>query len=179
MTDDRDPRVQRRLGALRTRLDAWGATQFTETEGTKPWRDPYVRLEYHTPMPGDQPIRSHAEVAARGVVRGVTRFGVLEESASSMHRGQMPDEVERLKAVVGAVEPPSEASIIVNFGDQHWPPRPHVIYGWKPGRDFRTGVVQHGPETHPAPVAAYVDYLEQVGRRLREEYDGEWAGGGA
>lgn len=166
---------------LETLLD-WGATDVNVFDSPRG-----VSIDFHTPMPGDQPIRSGVLVDEDGVTNATLRYGVADRAG--------PIGLMDLVAAVKKADPPPGAQYTVNFGDlEQYPPRPHVLVGWLPSemvgnstfdstqdtehwrphevdmayRGDPDVIVAHADEFGAVGPRAFADFMVRAGERIRD-----------
>lgn len=156
---------------IRGELEAIGATDILFTDRQR------LVVDFHTAMPGDQPIRSGMEVSdGGGVWKATIRFGVLDDAVFVTHPTNDPDQMARLRQAVRTSSFPTGAFVLANYGDDHRQPRPHVHIGWAPSvADRELETVADGDGSFEPDVFGVIGYIGQVQRSLRREYRGEWA----
>lgn len=131
-------------------------------------------VEFATPFPGDQPIRSGITFEG-GFKKSTVRYGVLDEDEFATHPANDPVQIRRLKRTVVDVLPvPGDTMILANFGDDHWPPRPHLLLGWRPSQAGSGEVVKQATRQGDLSPDEIVDYIKRVGEAIRDEYDDEY-----
>jgi hypothetical protein len=175
MTDDFKDEIRSRaesdpVDATVSRLKEWGATSINVADiGVG------ADLDFNTPFPGNQPIRSSLTIDGGAVKESVIRYGVLSKSDLGGHPQpalpgeEQPREIVRLKRAVNAPVYPGSLRVGVDFGDAGRLPRPHVRVG------FTGGVTVHEEvQGEPTPVADFIEWIISVGEEIRAEFDGEF-----
>ncbi len=162
------------MTAVERRLREWGATRInTRRTGN------HASIDFNTPLPGDQPIRSGIQLEDGMVTEATIRYGVLNEDYFPTHPTNDNGALQRLRNVVQGNDVPSGALVVVNYGDDHRRPRPHLLYGWSPeGGTIEVSdleYLQRGDPNEPAAPGPFMDWVQRVGRDIRREFRGEWA----
>ena len=161
------------VGYLKERLTAWGATRISYHEASK-----YVdggTIDFETPFPGEQPIVSGIELHGVKVRKAAVRYGVLDGSLFATHPSRDVDQIDRLKMIATRSNAPDAGSVIVNYGDEHREPRPHLLLGWESVYyGEMTKVTFTDPEREYRIDTAW-PVIKQFGESVRREFRGEWA----
>lgn len=153
-------------------LRSWGATRIATRRA-----DDYVSIDFHTPFPGDQPIRSSVQLGDGGVVEATLRYGVLEKDYFPTHPTEDNGAIQRLRGIVAGDDMPTDGYVLVNYGDTHREPRPHVLYGWAPTGAIEMSeleYLQRGEVEEPVDIEDFMGWITRVGRGIRREFRGEW-----
>lgn len=165
---DEPPAVLRLAAELRK----LGATAIDVAPGMRGSR----LVEFRTPLPGKQVIRSSASVLDGDVRNATLRLGDLQETTP--HPSNDPEMTERLARVVRDADPPDDVTLIVHFGNPSNIPRPHAVLGRQPdeivGSADRT--VQRGGEELSAE--ALPGFLERLMPLVRDEFEEEFVTNG-
>lgn len=129
-------------------------------------------VDFQTPFPGEQPIRSGIEIEDGFVTRGTIRYGVLDKAAFTTGPHGDRESLNRLAEAVEPAGQPGSLSVNVGFGDAARVPRPHVRLGWRPGDSGKQ--IHSGTMDGSAPVAEAIDYIRRVGENIRSAFDEEY-----
>lgn len=165
--------MSERLASL---LREWGATR-VDTFPDNSYREADTNVEFHTPFPGDQPIRSNISVADGRVVKATIRYGVLQRGRFEVHPTQSIDHRFRLIRCAQNADQPDTGYVMVNFGDEHRVPRPHILYGWGANMDVETAEFNSAFQTDRdanAPVGDFFRYIKTTGREIRSEFEEDY-----
>lgn len=128
-------------------------------------------VDFELPLPGDDPIRSGVKIRDGDVVRATVRFGVLDQAAFGEHPTTSKSAAERLADTLRDTEVPAGAAVYANFGDTHYPPRPHAVMGWKADvPDLATATVQEGDHLAPVDVAAFIEFVKTATDAVHDEF---------
>lgn len=157
---------------IEDRLREWGATRIESRP--VPGDEERYSIDFQTPFPGDQPIRSSLSVIGDAVNEATIRYGVLDESAFPTHPTDDPDQLDRLHLVATRSGVFDVGVVVVNFGDTHRLPRPHLLLGWKASVSKDDEVVVANDYDRDYPVDATLDIIERFGENVRREFRGEW-----
>lgn len=156
-------------------LENWGATDILVGRQENP---DTATVDFHTPFPGDQPIRSSVDVVSGEVQEATIRYGVLDADLFAVHPTDDEAQVDRLKHVATRSGVPDVGLVLVNYGDPHRVPRPHVLWGWafSMANDYEV-VIDDDPERW-YPMETFMDVTKTFGRNVRQEFRDEWVDDG-
>lgn len=156
---------------IRTFLEDWGATRITEKDVFEKTKT----VDFHTPFPGDQPIRSNIVVAGDGVMKATVRYGVLDREFT-MHPTHSRGQIKRLKDMAFATDLPEDTIVVVNYGDPNREPRPHLLIGWKPSMEEDFTVVQDVsvPNEEIVGLEETLEAIKEFGEGVENEFAAEW-----
>lgn len=155
------------------RLRGWDATRLDVLQSPH-GHDVDTQIDFHTPFPGDQPIRSGVGLRNGKVVEATIRYGVLIRSLYTEHPTNDTGTIMRLRSAVDVPSMPQGGVIFVNFGDTHRDPRPHLLYGWKPSGVSDNEVLAPGERHRPTDPGAFMDFVVAAGRAILTEFITEW-----
>ena len=175
MTDDFKEEIRARASGdpvdeTIAQLKEWGATQIDTTRVADG-----ASIDFYTPFPGNQPIKSTMTVTNGAVKESVIRYGVLSKAdlgghpATAILDERQPPEVNRLKRAVNKPIYPGSLRVGVDFGDGDRVPRPHVRAGYTGG-----ATVHEGVEGEPTPVPDFINWIISVGEEVRAEFSEEF-----
>lgn len=167
---------------IEERLEEWGATDIYSVE-TRDWVDgdrvDVTNFDFRTPFPGIQPISSSLLVHEGRVVEATVRYGVLDDRAFDEHPSKDTAVLLRLRSAVEGPEVPAEGIVNVGFGDTHRTPRPHLRFGWTPEGEYidlpAMSYIRREGYHVPVDADAFFEWMIRAGRRIRQEFRGEWA----
>lgn len=132
-------------------------------------------VDFVTPFPGNQPIWSSYSVKAGMIVQATVRYGVLDGSKFPRHPSNSPDQLDRLKDVARRSNMPDVGVVLVNYGDAHREPRPHLLLGWRPSVAEDEEVLVENDSKRRYPPEMVLDVTKRFGQNVRREFRGEWA----
>lgn len=155
------------------RLREWDATRLDVLQSPH-GRGVDAQIDFHTPFPGDQPIRSGIGLRNGKVVEATIRYGVLMRSLYNEHPSNDTGSIMRLRSAVDVPSMPKGGLIVVNFGDTGREPRPHLLYGWKPSGVEDYEVLGPGERHHRTDPGSFVDFVVAAGRAIMTEFFTEW-----
>lgn len=163
--DPQSPEAMR----LARQLSEWGATHIEVTD-----RHGEAVVDFKSPFPpfDGQPISSSATVADGMVREAILRLGVVRDDLWDKHPGTFRRPAEDLADAIEDVPlpGPGEPRIVTNWGDEHWPPRPHVLLNAGMVGGPVDSVVQSGGDDGAVSVDELVRYAKAVGERVRDAY---------
>jgi hypothetical protein len=168
MTDYKDE-IRERMGGvgdIESLLREYGGTSIQVLDGRQ------KVVDFNTPFPGDQPIRSGLEIEDGMVTRGTIRYGVLDKEQFRTGPHGDPKSLRRLRRAVESVPAPGSLGVNVGFGDANRVPRPHIRLGWRPD-EAGVQLIETGPGG-AASVADTVRFIEAAGEQIRDEFEAEY-----
>jgi hypothetical protein len=153
---------------------AWGAEGINVT---KIWaRDRDANIDFASPFPGHQPIRSSISLDDGEIYEATIRYGVLDDDVFPTHPSEDPEQVQRLRMCATRSPLPDTGTVLVNYGDTHRVPRPHLLLGWRPSvaTDDEV-VVDDDAGDRRYGIDPSLELFERFGAHVRREFRGEWA----
>lgn len=183
MADDFKDEIRSRMGesavdVVERRLDEWGVTGLNSFE-----TNDVTNVDFNTPLPGKQPIRSSLTISDEGVTEATIRYGTFNPDTFDSHPADPQDPaMQRLKRVVEQVPYDGSLPINVDFGDAGRSPRPHLRTAVSRGGNMAERAANpatvhsgEGERGEPADPVAFVDYIIRVGEAIAAEYDDEFS----
>jgi hypothetical protein len=152
---------------------AWGAEDITVTEI---WaRDRDANIDFASPFPGTQPIRSSISLDGGEIYEATIRYGVLDDAVFPTHPSEDPEQLQRLRMCATRSPLPDTGTVLVNYGDPHRVPRPHLLLGWRPtvATDEEV-VVDDDAGDRRYGVESSLELFERFGAHVRREFRTEW-----
>lgn len=167
VSGDNPPEAERLIEALldygATRILAWTNDSTGETS-----------IDFESPLPGEAPQRASVTMR-RGQIEQVTlRLGVLDAHNYEGHPTDNPIQVRRLVRLVQPMDVPG-GSLVVNYGDGRYTPRPHILINWVPGAAEHYGIVRKEP-FEAISVEDFVAFLRDATEAVRGEFSEEFVG---
>lgn len=165
-----------------SRLVDWGAASIDTVETTQSVsgeRVSVTSIDFYTPFPGDQPIRSSITYYDGTVIEATIRYGVLDGSLYDEHPTGDTGQLLRLRPLADVAEMPERGIVMVNYGDTHRKPRPHLLFGWTPEGGGAVSVsdmeyLRREGYNEPVDAGQFMDWIIRVGNLVRQEFRGEW-----
>jgi len=151
---------------------SWGAEDISlvGTQGL----DGKLQVDFRPPLPGHQPIKSGISLDGDKIFQATIRYGVLDAETFPSHPTDDPEQLDRMKMLATRSPLPDTGVVVVNYGDTHRAPRPHLLLGWRPSIATDDEVVIGDDAERLYAIDPSLELFEQFGEHVRREFRGEW-----
>lgn len=152
-----------------TQLESWGAEIKNDLDNVGGGR----AIDFVPPFPGDPPIWSSIVIEDGVVVKATIRYGVLESPPGVPHHSYDKEQIIRLSDLSQELTYKGSPTMVVDYGDTHWPPRPHLRMNPMSFDDEISDYVDRGNGS-PMEQDEFISVMKDFGELIKEEYEGEW-----